>query len=482
MPNKNKFYNNVVKNNGKKKLKPSFWVVLFLMIFWTIASVLTVFLTVKDCNSVSAAENSDSEVIEIQSILDTSSFVSSQVSWNNNICTVSFKSTSVLALASFPVISSETYTLYASSFSTSWGVSDFCVLQVGSTMYNSPEFIFSDLSQLITFTPQFSGTAYLRVYSSIIDTFSFSVGVFEADVNDSELQNSIYYAIGKLDGASENYQNGYKNGYEDGLNNISSSLGIFKYATFSYGLSYSNNDSYSDISYITFPANGIVSYYNGFYIPFSIFDDDNFLVGSSSGAEGGFLKLDFGINGIDISNNLVFNVNFYSSGNILNTTPGIGISVKFIFLDNTSFSLSTSDGNFSSIDIRNYKTSGSFFLKFIIIECERIDIRPIGFSTDSVYFNAYEDGFNSGLNLGHQNGYTDGYNQGKLDGYNNGYNAGSTSAGDYTFLSLLGSVVDAPIQAISGLLNFNLLGFNMLSFFTGLITVALILFVIRLFI
>lgn len=69
-----------------------------------------------------------------------------------------------------------------------------------------------------------------------------------------------------------------------------------------------------------------------------------------------------------------------------------------------------------------------------------------------------------------QEGYAQGYNQGVSDGSNP----------DYTFLGFFGSLVDAPLQAVTGLLNFDLLGFNMLNFFTALLTLCLIIGIIRL--
>lgn len=102
---------------------------------------------------------------------------------------------------------------------------------------------------------------------------------------------------------------------------------------------------------------------------------------------------------------------------------------------------------------------------------------------DNAYYQAgYYDGYVDGMADGENLGYQDGYNNGVDVGYNNGYNDGVTSANDYSFLSLLGAVIDAPVSAFTGLLNFNLLGFNMLAFVTGLITLAVILFIVKLFI
>lgn len=99
------------------------------------------------------------------------------------------------------------------------------------------------------------------------------------------------------------------------------------------------------------------------------------------------------------------------------------------------------------------------------------------------YNQGYDIGYASGNNVGYDNGYkvgqTDGYNNGysvgNTDGYNTGFSAGVASANDYTFLGLIGAVFDAPIQAISGLLSFEILGFNMKTFVLSLFTLCVVL-------
>lgn len=80
----------------------------------------------------------------------------------------------------------------------------------------------------------------------------------------------------------------------------------------------------------------------------------------------------------------------------------------------------------------------------------------------------------------YQNGYNDGYNTGFNNGYNSGYSIGEENAGNYTFFSLISSVIDAPIKTLTGLFNFDFLGVNLWSFFTGLFTLALIILIIKL--
>jgi len=108
-------------------------------------------------------------------------------------------------------------------------------------------------------------------------------------------------------------------------------------------------------------------------------------------------------------------------------------------------------------------------------------ISPDNFTDNESFQSGYDQGYQEGLGVGNTEGYQNGYNAGNTIGYNNGYSAGVEASNQYTFLSLMGSVLDAPLKTFTSLLNFNLLGVNMLSFITGLLTLAIIIFVIKLF-
>ena len=56
------------------------------------------------------------------------------------------------------------------------------------------------------------------------------------------------------------------------------------------------------------------------------------------------------------------------------------------------------------------------------------------------------------------------------------FNNGNT---DYSFFGLISAVIDAPIKAVRGLLNFDILGVNMFSFVTSLFSLAVILMLIK---
>lgn len=102
---------------------------------------------------------------------------------------------------------------------------------------------------------------------------------------------------------------------------------------------------------------------------------------------------------------------------------------------------------------------------------------------DQQYNIGYNDGYMVGEDTGYTSGYdageTAGYNRGKEDGYNIGRVDGIMDSNNYSFLGLIGATVDAPITALTGLLNFEILGVNLSSFFFGLFTVTLLIIVIR---
>lgn len=101
-------------------------------------------------------------------------------------------------------------------------------------------------------------------------------------------------------------------------------------------------------------------------------------------------------------------------------------------------------------------------------------------TSSSQYLQGFQDGQSSGIAIGELQGYNDGFDAGDTIGYNRGYNDGVLNANQYSFLGLIGAVVDAPIQAFNGLLNFEILGFNMRDFYLGLFSVCIIVLIVKL--
>lgn len=100
---------------------------------------------------------------------------------------------------------------------------------------------------------------------------------------------------------------------------------------------------------------------------------------------------------------------------------------------------------------------------------------------DTRYYNANSNDY---YNQGYNNGYLDGSKDKNSYGnneYHRGYNAGVESANKYSFLGLISAVIDAPVRAFTSLFNFEILGVNLSAFMFGLLTLALIIFIVKLF-
>lgn len=111
-----------------------------------------------------------------------------------------------------------------------------------------------------------------------------------------------------------------------------------------------------------------------------------------------------------------------------------------------------------------------------------MDNRPLSLVQDADYYTEILKFLPYDATDNFRDGYEQGYTAGKADGFGAGYNEGAQDAGDYTFMSLISSVIDAPIQAFMGLFNFEMLGVNLSGFFLSLLTVCVIVAVVKLFI
>ena len=113
-------------------------------------------------------------------------------------------------------------------------------------------------------------------------------------------------------------------------------------------------------------------------------------------------------------------------------------------------------------------------------------IYPIYFvMNDRSLLERFVSGAGAAYDLGYQGGYNAGYDAGDGAGYDRGYGVGfndgqvDAASGSYTFLGLIGSVIDAPISAFRGLLDFELLGVNMSSFVLAVMSLCVIIVIIR---
>lgn len=97
--------------------------------------------------------------------------------------------------------------------------------------------------------------------------------------------------------------------------------------------------------------------------------------------------------------------------------------------------------------------------------------------------NSYDAGFNAGqisvkqqydarLQAERENARQQGFSEAQKM-----FDNGNT---DYSFFGLISAVIDAPIKAIRGLLNFDILGVNMFAFVTSLFSLAVVLMIVKL--
>lgn len=98
------------------------------------------------------------------------------------------------------------------------------------------------------------------------------------------------------------------------------------------------------------------------------------------------------------------------------------------------------------------------------------------------YDTGYQAGNNAGSSTGYKNGYDSGYNNGYNEGKQDGINEGLETSNAYTFTRLFASVFDVPLQTLTGLFNFEILGFNLWNFITSILTLGVIIWIIGLFI
>lgn len=157
-------------------------------------------------------------------------------------------------------------------------------------------------------------------------------------------------------------------------------------------------------------------------------------------------------------------------------------NVSFIQLGTGSFHyLTYGSSSLKAFFIKYVDVNNNYvYFEFVVPSDMEYNDRTYYLSPDLTDNQIYSQGYNDGLSANQDNVYKNGYNAGYNVGYNNGYSAGANAAGEYTFFGLVSAVIDAPIQAFMGLFNFELLGVNLAGFFTGLLTVAFIITIVRL--
>lgn len=96
-----------------------------------------------------------------------------------------------------------------------------------------------------------------------------------------------------------------------------------------------------------------------------------------------------------------------------------------------------------------------------------------------LYNIGYRDGKANAEKAVFNEGKVAGYNEAAIIEYNRGFNAGLQQGDETTFASLIFAVIDTPINVLTSMLDFNILGTNMTSFVQQMISALLFLVVVK---
>ena len=215
----------------------------------------------------------------------------------------------------------------------------------------------------------------------------------------------------------------------------------------------------------SFGGNGVSSVIKA-GTPFSL--DMAFARSSSNRISGVYTNVDYTILFLDKSMNPIYYNSTYSGDYYINNTIlGMGSESNGMLLSDVLTSGDVHFYNFPvdlyGIMIISYHNANEFAHAY------SLTARFLG---DSKSQEAYDNGFSAGVNSINKN---DIFNQ----GYTKGFSEGSAEGSNYTFMSLLGAVIDAPISAFTGMFDFTLLGVNLRSFILAMLTLAIVIVLIR---
>lgn len=179
-------------------------------------------------------------------------------------------------------------------------------------------------------------------------------------------------------------------------------------------------------------------------------------------------------------------------------------SYRIGYQSDSALSLFTGYHYIRYTDVLNHNFELRFYFKNDLMSSKFIldDRHYYMVSPDDSYYNGMQAGITTGREQGYNEGYTSGYANGEeagnsagyntgyaagttagdSAGYSRGYSAGVNAANTYSFTGLISAVIDAPIKAFTGMLNFDVFGYNMKNFYLSLITLSVIIFIIKMLI
>lgn len=110
-----------------------------------------------------------------------------------------------------------------------------------------------------------------------------------------------------------------------------------------------------------------------------------------------------------------------------------------------------------------------------------VDVSDFHSFTNAFYGTSYQSGYDTGYKDGYGNGldYANSNVNQNSASYGAGYSAGVESANSYSFTSLISAVFDVPLRVFVSLFDFDILGFNMLTFVSSVLALSAFIAVIR---
>lgn len=292
----------------------------------------------------------------------------------------------------------------------------------------------------------------------------------------------------------------YLEGFNDGLR--TSREGILYNSHFTGSILYRDNNSDSgysvlNISQYIINSNGVYTLSNGFYNAYNDILSNYTIVDVSFNIDGGQISVDtfkaLGfimtdttlinvITTTGIDRTTTFNVDYYVYDDIdvINEYSVVYriipvIENNLIVNYELDYDIPTEllNKRVHTINFKFADNLGNIPLS-LLTNFSVSDINNLAYNAG--YDNGYNDAMNSNIV---DNAYDRGYTDGNRVGYQQGLSNGLANSNDYTFFGLIGAVIDAPIQYLSSLFNFNVLGFNLLAFITSLFTVCVIIWIVK---
>ena len=363
----------------------------------------------------------------------------------------------------------------------------------GDFIYNGVPFTLTSDTDLLwlgfyPFNPDVStAEGVTHTYSE----FRLNIGTQKEFSSNDNLQAYLDYALSIYD---YGYNEGYEVGFDDGFNYTITNVFDGRYQRQSAFYYYDADGSFSvyDFSNIGYNQRYYIYAVRSRDLPYYLLPDGSTYVGFEITYE-----YDTAIpqDNYDLTIECVepINVNLWFT-----FENGQTLRQQFSLLEQNS----TYDYSLTTANVINYGDVVSFGFSI-----ENRTARTTGYNDTSI---AQSDAllYNQGYNLGYDNGYLlgkheatvdlneqalnkakndgekigfdKGYVIGKEDGYGKGYNEGYELGSNGTdFNAVFLSAVQAPITALTGLLNFEIFGVNMSTFVYALFTLCLIVTVIK---